>query len=145
MKQLKVIGILVVLLNSCATLEQRCAERFPQQATEVVKERNITDTIITGWHTIEYLDTTLCPPSADTVYKIKQVTKVIPGDTLINEYTCIDTILINTDQPKINYLKEKIKEQSLKIKTRGKLWWVILALALLDVAFLIYWIYRLRG
>jgi len=124
-----IAALLLLLLESCRTLEERCAERFPTQVEEKIVERTYVDTLILPWHSVEYLDTTVCPPSRDTVLKIKTVTRKLPGDTVYYEYMCIDTQIVYRDQAKLNYLQQVVNVQRAKMETKSnrmnRLGWVI--------------------
>jgi hypothetical protein len=138
MKAPLLISIITLLaLASCATLDERCAQRFPSEVKEVVLERRYTDTIITPWSTIEFLDTTVCPPADTPAIVVKTVVKEIPGATIYHEVVCTDTVLVTTDQAKINYLSAELAASQAELRiassaSRQKTW-IISALALLAV------------
>jgi hypothetical protein len=138
--------LLLLLASSCKTLEQRCEERFPQEVQEVVRETHRTDTIIVPWHSVEFVDTTVCPPSADTNYVIKRITKQLPGDTIYHEVMCIDTVMVFSDQPKVNYLTAELQHTRTTLaQAQGKYKtgiWVIAFLGLLSIALAVLLIRR---
>lgn len=119
--QLLILSLALALLASCKTLEERCAERFPQETTEVIREVVRTDTIILPDHWVEFVDTTDCPPSPEPTQVIKTIVKEIPGDTIYHEVVCMDTITIYQDQAKLNYLSSELKRTTEKWKeAQGK-------------------------
>lgn len=133
-KQLLPLLISLLAITSCKTLEDKCAERFPQQVKETIIKRSWTDTIMIPVHTIEYIDTTECPPSDTPITIIKTKIVEVPGDSIPYEVMCLDTIVTNTDQAKINYLVSQVNasrrmlaEEKEAKRTRS---WIITALSL---------------
>ncbi|RME95481.1 MAG: hypothetical protein D6772_13090 [Bacteroidetes bacterium] len=104
------ILLLILTLASCASLEQRCLERFPTTTTEVVRTETRTDTIILPWHTVEFVDTTICPPSQDTLVLIQTKTKQLPPRIITHEVQCVDTVLVQQDAARVAYLTQQLNQ-----------------------------------
>lgn len=113
------LGLFLAFL-SCKTLEQKCSERFPSEVTEVVTETLKRDTIITPWHTVEFVDTTECLPSTDTNLVFKTIVKKLPPDTIYHETVCVDTIIVHQDQEKVNWLMANLREKEQILKASEK-------------------------
>lgn len=136
---------LLIAFAGCKTLEQKCSDRFPSEVTEVVTETVKTDTIITPWHTVEFVDTTECLPSTDTNFVIKTIYRQLPPDTIYYEYECIDTMIVYRDQEKVNWLIQELKTREVVLedakKTRRRLMWGLIGAGAAAVIFLGLWLW----
>ncbi|MEO0627788.1 MAG: hypothetical protein AAFY91_12420 [Bacteroidota bacterium] len=144
------IALLVsTALFSCKSLETKCIERFPTTTKTEVREVTYKDTIIIPWNSVEFVDTTYCPPNlTDTLEVIKSVIKSIPGDTIYREYVCTDTVLVNQDEELVQYLRSQQAETLRRLekyqrKSYTRLWLVI-GLGLLIIGYTVFRIVRLR-
>jgi hypothetical protein len=141
-RQLLLLISLIALATSCKTLEEKCAERFPKEVTYEVRERRISDTLMIPVHTMEYIDTTNCPPSDTPTVVIETKYIEVPGKTIEYEVQCMDTVTIYPDQEKINYLSEQLRIAKAEAeaarngcKDRS---WIILGLGVLAVLLLYF-------
>lgn len=142
-----IASLLAALLSSCASQEKLarlCAESYPCDTSTIVRERVVNDTIIEPSVWVEYLDTTQCPPSADTILVIKEVKKDVGPIIIIRRDTILDTVqqvrdpaLISFYENKISALQEQLSKQEHKLikakakKGLGWLWWLPIGLVAL--------------
>lgn len=114
----------LLLLGSCKTLEQKCIERFPVEQKEIVRETLRTDTLILpdSWVEIEFIDTTECLPSVDTIYKIKTIRKEkqLPPDTIYHDVMCIDSVIVYEDKELVEYLTGQLEITEALLKSKKK-------------------------
>lgn len=140
MKKYLLSTILFVLLAACSTpskLAKKCADLFPVTDTVVIKERTIPDTLIIPDYYVEYLDTTICPPSPEPTVRIDTVAVKVRGKSYPVEVVVHDTFTIRTDQAAVQVLKDKLqvaeKHREDLIKRLSKSWPKSLVITMLVV------------
>lgn len=110
------IGLLIIsLFSGCGTTKKMQAE--PCQPDTVYEwalaHRIDTMTIIEPWHTVEYVDTTMCPPCLpDTMIVRKTIYQPTPGDTVFLER--IDTVRMDRNGAQVKYLSNLVKEYEIE-------------------------------
>lgn len=149
MKPLNFLTDLFLLLAFCllfgatsctASLETRCAEIFPRVTTTEVRTNIVPDTIIIPFSSVEYIDTTACPPGLkDTAYIVKHLMVPVPGDTIYRQVMCTDTVVINRDAVLVQWLSGqnealKIRNANLSRTANTRLFFII-GVAVLAIVF----------
>lgn len=79
-------------------------------ADTVVRTSLTVDTLTIPTYSVEYVDTTYCPPGlADTLIVTKQVVRWIPADTIVREIPCIDTVIVHRDAERVAYFQQQLE------------------------------------
>lgn len=146
MKLQQIIILTLIAFASCKSLERKCIERFPSDTTEVVRTTLRTDTIITPWHTVEVIDTTVCPPAKDSTIVVKTITKRIEGQTIYYPVECIDTLVVFRDKEKVEWLTSELKSKESLLKAAKKatrqMMFVSIAVGLGFLALVVFLVFR---
>jgi hypothetical protein len=110
------IGLLIIsLFSACGTTKKMESEPcLPDTIYEwALAHRIDTMTIIEPWHTVEYVDTTMCPPCRpDTVIIRKTIYQDTPGDIIFQER--IDTVRVDQNGAQVKYLANLVKEYEIE-------------------------------
>jgi len=97
----------LLLASGCATLEDRCLERFPPSVTTEVREVVKTDTILLAGVEIPVPVKVPCPPNlADTLWVSDTVYYALPPRIIEHETICMDTVIVAADTERVAYLRE---------------------------------------
>lgn len=141
--QLISLTLLLLVATSCATLEDRCLQRFPPSVETEVREVVKTDTILLAGVEIPVPVTVPCPPNlADTLWVSDTVYYALPPRIIEHETVCVDTVIVARDSERVAYLMQLLSRAEAKYQAqRGTIqrhnWWFAgLAAAFLLAIFL---------
>jgi hypothetical protein len=107
---LAAFAILLFGCNPNAKLAQKCAEQYPCEDSLTVREITRTDTVELTDTYIEYLDTTICPPSANGVTVIDIDTVRVPGRKVVITRTVMDSTWYRLDQAALAVMQQDLDE-----------------------------------
>lgn len=103
----------LVLLAGClpaGKLAQRCAEQYPCQVDTVLETQVRVDSFIIPWHTVEYVDTTICPPADTETVIVKELIVEVPPRVITRERIDTTTLVIYADSALVASLRYEKKQ-----------------------------------
>jgi hypothetical protein len=114
--------ILVLAISGCISprkLAKKCAEEYPCEIDTIELVRMERDSFIIPWHTVEFIDTTECPPADTASIVIKEVVKEIPPRVIVRDK--LDTVLqlVYADSARVASLRfenARLQQQTINLK-----------------------------
>ncbi len=107
---LAALALLMASCNNANKLAQKCAEQYPCKDSLTVRETTRTDTVELTDTYIEYIDTTVCPPSTNGVTLIDTDTVWLKGQKIVITRTVRDSTWWRLDQAALAAMQQDLEQ-----------------------------------